>query len=425
LLSLLALGAARAERTMEPFHGKAAPGSKPAPATLETKGAVGLAPVPVRHGTDPRSGWLAVDPLGHGCWFLAKGQAPEPVTGQAGADGKGGLWDILRPRFRQPRFVAVQALEDSILGPWRAAVADSGHNAVRLLAPVSGDEIVGNLAGGQVIYGTAGYKDGPGNEALFRDPRGLAWHGNNLFVADHGNGLVRRIRLTDSAWKCEVTTYAGKYPRPTQWEDPDGDTATLYWPNGLTVDPATGHLFVTDLNCVRMITGEGKSGILLGEPHRPGFENWRGRKLEPDASKLSVLVGVRCLNGPTGLAFHKGRLLIADTGNHAIRIFTLATGELTTLAGHPGQPALRHGRARNGDDKLDPKDCAALEEPTDLAFDPDGDLVVSTRGGLVRFPALRQVLDAQAEAEGKGQLVSAVPGGSNERALSADGKDAQ
>jgi len=401
LVSVLAAGAVRAEVTMEPFHGKAAADAGTAPPVLETKGAVGLAHVPARHRLDRRAGWLAVDPSGHGCWFQPKGEAPEPVTSQDGAPGKLGMSCILRPRFSRPRFLAVQEVKGSSLGPWRAAVADSRHHAVRLLYPAAGDELVLNLAGGKVIDGAGGCKDGPGTEALFREPRGLAWHGDDLFVADHGNGLVRRIRFTDSTSQCEVSTYAGKYPRPELSEDPHGDVSTLLWPSGLTVNPATGDLFVTDLNCVRMITGEGKAGILLGSPYRPGFEAWRDRELAGDESTLGYLVRVPCLNGPTGLAFHNGRLLIADTGNHAIRIYTLATGELTTLAGHPSQAALRLGRARFGDDKLDPKDCAALEGPEDLAFDPDGDLVVSTRKGLVRFPGLRQALDAQAEAETK------------------------
>jgi DNA-binding beta-propeller fold protein YncE len=60
---------------------------------------------------------------------------------------------------------------------------------------------------------------------------------------------------------------------------------------------------------------------------------------------------------PQGLAFGDEALYVADTGNHAIRAISLATGAVRTLAGTGGQMRSAHDRA-----------AGALSSPWDLAL---------------------------------------------------------
>ncbi len=67
-------------------------------------------------------------------------------------------------------------------------VADSGNHTIRTITP---EGMVGTLAG---MAGKAGHVDGPLTNALFDTPMGLALDdAGNIYVADTGNGLVRKI----------------------------------------------------------------------------------------------------------------------------------------------------------------------------------------------------------------------------------------
>lgn len=80
-------------------------------------------------------------------------------------------------------------------------VADTNNSTIRKI--VRATAAVTTLAGQAGIPGSA---DAMGTAALFSTPTGLAADGaGNLYVADTGNGLVRRIDLKNAA----VSTYAG------------------------------------------------------------------------------------------------------------------------------------------------------------------------------------------------------------------------
>jgi DNA-binding beta-propeller fold protein YncE len=74
---------------------------------------------------------------------------------------------------------------------------------------------------------------------------------------------------------------------------------------------------------------------------------------------------------PQGLVFGDGILLVADTGNHAIRLIELNTGKVTTLAGTGRIGTLRRGEydARQLD----------LRSPWDLAL-KDGEVYIAMAG---------------------------------------------
>ncbi len=82
--------------------------------------------------------------------------------------------------FNMPSGVAVDSSET-------VYVADSGNNLIRKITAVGE---VSTLAGN----GSQGNENGPGTESGFNSPRGIAVDsGGNVFVADTGNHLIRRI----------------------------------------------------------------------------------------------------------------------------------------------------------------------------------------------------------------------------------------
>jgi sugar lactone lactonase YvrE len=124
-------------------------------------------------------------------------------------------------------------------------VADAANNLIRKVTPAG---IVTTLAGSGVI----GSANGKGTAASFNFPQGIAVDNNgNIYVADTGNDLIRKITPDGN-----VTTLAGKIASGKT--NGTGSTATFNIPLGLAVD-VTGDLYVADAgnNLIRKITPAG------------------------------------------------------------------------------------------------------------------------------------------------------------------------
>jgi streptogramin lyase len=98
--------------------------------------------------------------------------------------------------------------------------------------------IVSTVAGAPTAVGA---EDGIGAAARFNTPEGIACDGTSLYVADSKNHIVRQIELATN----RVTTLAG-IPHRSGAIDGVGTDARFNEPFGLTYDPTTGDLFVTD-----------------------------------------------------------------------------------------------------------------------------------------------------------------------------------
>ncbi|MDB5101116.1 MAG: repeat containing protein [Cyanobacteria bacterium RYN_339] len=209
---------------------------------------------------------------------------PTTLAGSAAgfADGVGPA-----ARFDTPYGLAVDAA--GIL-----YVADTHNHRIRQVTP---DGTVTTLAGGD-----AGLADGPGAEARFRQPWGLALDGKGaLYVADAGNHRVCKLDLNNAAHA--VTTVAGG---AAGFADGVGANARFTAPEDVGVAP-NGALYVAD-------TG-----------------NHRIRKIAPDGTVTTVAGGSAGyvdgsadqarFNFPQGLAVDgDGDLIVADTLDHAIRL---------------------------------------------------------------------------------------------------------
>ncbi len=130
------------------------------------------------------------------------------------------------------------------------------------------------------------------------------------------------------------------------------DTGALRFPGKVLADETgqrlfiadTGHhrIVITDLDGkVERVIGSGEAGLLDGPANSAKFNYPQGMALSPDRSTLAG----------------------AETGNHAIRLIDLASGNVTTAAGTGAQ-----GWDREGGPALD----IDLASPWDLTWQEDG-----------------------------------------------------
>ncbi|HEU0115592.1 MAG TPA: hypothetical protein VFQ80_12990, partial [Thermomicrobiales bacterium] len=148
------------------------------------------------------------------------------AAGQLGsADEKGAA-----ASFRYPSAVAVD-------GAGNLYVSDAGNSTIRKIVVATG--AVTTIAGAARQPGSA---DGTGIAARFGYPYGIAVDGgNNLYVADTGNGTIRRIVIQTAA----VSTVVGS---PGQIGVAVGPLpASLNTPYGVVVLP-TGELAISDFS---------------------------------------------------------------------------------------------------------------------------------------------------------------------------------
>jgi len=149
-------------------------------------------------------------------------------TGNTGsADGTNGA-----ARFNSPAGVAVDSAGNLY-------VADTGNNTIRKVTPVGTNWVVTTLAGRAGISGDA---DGTNSAALYSIPGAVAVDSaGNLYVADTGNGMIRKVTPMGTNWV--VRTLAG--PGLPGSLDGTGSAAGFFSPFSVAVDSA-GNLYVAD-----------------------------------------------------------------------------------------------------------------------------------------------------------------------------------
>ncbi|WP_265583918.1 NHL repeat-containing protein [Chitinimonas koreensis] len=129
-------------------------------------------------------------------------------------------------------------------------VADTGNHAIRKIGPQG---TVSTLAGD----GTAGYRDGPAGQARFDGPVGVAVdRRGNVFVADTYNDRIRVIRPDGT-----VATLAGG-DRPG-YRDGPGAEARFDTPCGIALDDG-GNLWIADTRnrAIRKLAPDGQVSTL-------------------------------------------------------------------------------------------------------------------------------------------------------------------
>lgn len=178
------------------------------------------------------------------------------------------------------------------------AVSDAGANAIRYVT----DKEVRTFAGGS----KAGKADGSGTRATFDRPTGLAVNDKGeLYVADTGNGAIRRVSKTGA-----VATYVKGLSEPSG----------LCWYDGALYVAETGRSRI-----LRVVNGKAEVYAGTSEQAEDSGEYYGGFANGPATSaRFDHLQGLA--------ADADGTMCVADTLNRAIRIirdgrvYTVMTG---------------------------------------------------------------------------------------------------
>lgn len=169
--------------------------------------------------------------------------------------------------------------------------------------------------------GAPGLVDGPGDSAQFSQPTALALDAlGNLFVADTGNRVIRKIDPNGF-----VTTVSPQ---------------TLVDPEGLAVD-ARGNIYVAETSeqCVKVVDSAGRVRTFTGTCAMGvmGFHQCYDSTLGT--------VGPGDIAGPMGMVADSdaGLVYIADAEHQLVRFASMTSRELGTLAGRADTFSFRDG----------------------------------------------------------------------------------
>lgn len=214
------------------------------------------------------------------------------------------------------------------------------------------------IAGIQGI--STGFNEGevPLEEAEFDTLSGVAvGDDGTIYVADSATNLVRAITTDDT-----VITVAGADEEGFPITD-DTDPNRLESPQKLAFHDGT--LYVADSARHRIVSVNLNNGELTNVVGATDVRGYMGDQYEAVEAHLAE---------PYGFAFNAdGRMIIADTGNDALRA-VFPDGTIDTVAG-------RGATGYEGDTEA--SEGASLNSPMDVAYEPDGDLVFADKGNAV------------------------------------------
>jgi uncharacterized protein (TIGR03437 family) len=253
-------------------------------------------------------------------------------TARAGLTGDGG--PAISAQLMTPNGMVVDAAGNIY-------VTEPAANIIRKIS-VSGT--ISTFAG----TGVAGYNGdgGPAAAAWFNRPFGLALDAaGNLYVADMGNNVIRRIAADGT-----VATVAGNSVQGYAGDGGPATSANLNGPEGVAVD-ATGTLYIADTfnHRIRAVSPSGTMTTFAANGY-PGFSGDGG----PAVGATLFL--------PTDVAVdQQGSVYIADFGNSRIRKVT--NGTISTIAGS--------GNDQQAVDGV-PAMSVRLSGPTGVAVDAAG-----------------------------------------------------
>ena len=313
--------------------------------------------------------------------------------------------DLERARhLDRPLLYPGKVLADEASG--RLFIADSNHNRV-VVAGLDGTliETVGS--------GLQGDGDGIFSQARFYRPQGLALDTESLYVADTENHQIRVIDFQARA----VHTLAGT-GKQGAWTGEGGDAMRVDlnspWdlalkPGILIVAMAGSHqIWAIDLLHDRAYpyAGTGEEARRDGAVNQATFAQPSGLALSgnvlyvadaesntirelalPPANTVTTIAGgdlfefgdrdgagdAARVQHPLGVAAHDGRVFIADTYNHKIKVLEPRTRKVTTFAGT--------GQAGYGDG---PGDRARFHEPGGLSIAAGKIYVADTNNHVIR-----------------------------------------
>jgi hypothetical protein len=340
----------------------------------------------------------------------------------------------------------------------------------QVLCIVDREGLVRDLCGAR---GQAGFEDGPGNKARFRNPTYLAAEttaargriqSKSFLVVDSGNCAIRRVSL---GWDVHTLAGTGKQgyhddPVPTQAQfwDPRGiavawdgtvyvadkDTLRRIAPpgdvrimgvstlagvhqepgardgsfqearftdlKGILLDEGADprHLYVLDGHALRVVDlRERTVATLVGQVDRPGFQAPGKAGLREPLLRDPMALAWSRRHTPEGKP--EGRLFISDTGNHVLQAYDTQAGTLVCLAGDREIPSDQPGGLRELLPAGTPVDpsMGGLSSPLCLAVTYHGDTSGFTQRICTSRGMVEMMEKADTATESLGEIQAEVP----------------
>jgi len=279
-------------------------------------------------------------------------------TGSSGNSGDGG----------NGKFAAISTGTNglSLDANGKLFFTDRSNNRARVFDLSSG--LVTAFAGASNFNG-----DQEALKTMFNNPTGIAVdQAGNLYVADSGNNLIRKIDTNG-----QVVTIAGQRSGgDATSESIDPLTARLNNPTGIWVDSSGATIYFADTgsNRVRRISGGSittVAGCVYTRPSGLALDQWctfTADGLPATVTKINLAGGTtQNTKRFTGVAVDsKGTLYFSQSGDQVLRKLQ-ADGTLVTVAGQFGTAGLGGdgGQAVN----------MLISSPTGVAVDNDGTII--------------------------------------------------
>jgi len=286
-------------------------------------------------------------------------------NGLVGSSGDGAL--AINAKLNNPASIC---LDDT----GNIYIADEYNNKIRKVSASTGKIIT--IAG----TGTTGFS---GDSALAINaqlyyPIGICLdQAGNIYIADCLNNRIRKITVSTGI----ITTVAGNNFSSYSGDGVLATATSLYHPSGVCVD-VSGNIFIADYanNRIRKVTkatglistiaGTGTAGYFgdgglatssklclpngvavdgYGNIYIADLGNYRVRKIDATTGNINTIIGNGSygfsgdggpatsaeLNGPENISLDAyGNVFVADISNNRIRKYTVADGNINTIAGN-------------------------------------------------------------------------------------------
>lgn len=209
-------------------------------------------------------------------------------------------------------------------------VADTGNHMIRqVFWP---DRRVTTVAGTGLAAPSPG-EGGPGTDVALNAPGDLVLMGGYLYIAMAGGNQIWRLDLAART----IEPYAGSGLEALV--DGPFPKAAFAGPAGIVADGEVLYVADSGASAIRRI----KRGMV---------ETSIGHSLE-DFGDLDTIAGMARIRHPKGIAYRDGAVYIADTENHKIKQFDPGTGWVLTIIGNGSRG---HRDGLSGDAKLNEPD---------------------------------------------------------------------
>lgn len=204
-----------------------------------------------------------------------------------------GAVNTLASSLRTPTSLALDPTHNFLY-----VVESAGHRITKIEIATKGVSVLAGSTGG-----TSGYVDGPGSQARFFAPFEAAVDAQgNIFVADSFNGRIRRIDASTS----NVTSVAGD-GTPVPANEGMAARASVGLPTGLALDSAGNIYYSVAQRVYRIVRGQIQ--LIAGSVGGFGGDGGFG----PQA-RFNIPISLHLDEG--------GNVLVADQGNHRVRVLT-------------------------------------------------------------------------------------------------------